>query len=423
MAVATFIQVSDLHLGRGFGWLPVEKRAERRADQRAALERVVRETIERGAHALLIPGDLFDAEGVDADTLAFAVGAFALAGCPPVFITPGNHDAWSDGSHLWSQRLLKARGWAWPDHVHIFTTASWSPREVPGLEGVRVWGRCFTSGVDATHRPLAEGSIILPASADAQGLDVALFHGSLEGHCPPHQKIAAPFTEHEVKNSPFGYHAVGHYHAPIKLEHKAAQQTSTSSRGASGVASAGVRLSYAGSAVALDATEFGTHGALEVRIEYGRRQPFVETEPIELDRRRVYEVKADVSGASSAEQVDRRIARALDEAGVGERDIATVRVRGRRLKGVRYGAPGADLKTRAFHVRLDLRNVRPDYDLAAYRSGEPTTTEERFAKALLERLDAEKNADERVLLEAALFYGLDAFRLREVVPAYEELGE
>ncbi len=100
MAVATFIQVSDLHLGRAFGWLPAEKRAERRADQRRALELVVREAIERGAHGILVPGDLFDAEGVDADTLAFAVGAFALAGCPPVFITPGNHDAWSDSSHL-----------------------------------------------------------------------------------------------------------------------------------------------------------------------------------------------------------------------------------------------------------------------------------------------------------------------------------
>src|SRR5262245_40598444 len=87
MAVATFLQLSDLHLGRPFGWLPADRRAERRADQRRALERAVREAIERGAHAILIPGDLFDEAGADADTMAFALGAFSVTGCPPVFIT------------------------------------------------------------------------------------------------------------------------------------------------------------------------------------------------------------------------------------------------------------------------------------------------------------------------------------------------
>ena len=63
MAVARFLQVSDLHLGRSFRWLPSEKRAERRADQRRVLERVVREAIERGVHAILIPGVVFDKKG------------------------------------------------------------------------------------------------------------------------------------------------------------------------------------------------------------------------------------------------------------------------------------------------------------------------------------------------------------------------
>jgi hypothetical protein len=92
------------------------------------------------------------------------------------------------------------------------------------------------------------------------------------------------------------------------------------------------------------------------------------------------------------------------------------------VKGVRYSAPGADLKSRAFFVRLDLRGVRPDYDLESYRKNEPSTTEERFAKSLLDRMAAAKDDQEKVMLERALYYGLDAFRLREVVPAYEELS-
>ncbi len=422
MAVARFLQVSDLHLGRTFGWLPPEKRAERRADQRRALERVVREAIERGVHAILIPGDLFDADGVDAETMAFTLKVFDVAGCPPVFIAPGNHDPWSEHSHLWSPRLLKARGWAWPERVHIFTTAGWSPVSVPNLGNVRIWGRCFTSSAVMTARPLAEGSIILPSSADAQGLDIAIFHGSNEGGCPPGQAVTGPFSEKEVGYSPFGYHAVGHYHVPSRIEVKGAGVTSTSGRGVSGVASGGVRLAYAGSGVALDLTEAGQHGALEVRVEYGGRQPFVEVESVTLDRRRVFDLEADVAGCASPEQVDRRVLKAVDEAGASELDMAQVRLTGRLAHGVRYAGPGLELARRLFFLRVDLRAVRPDYDLERYRRDEPATTEQRFARALLDRIAAEQDPEERALLESALYYGLDAFKLREVVPAYEEMA-
>src|SRR5262249_35335417 len=267
MAVARFLQISDLHLGRPFGWLPPDRRAERRADQRRALEQAVREAIERGAHAILVPGDLFDVEGVDAGTMAFALNAFGISGCPPVFIAPGNHDPWSENSHLWGPRLLRARGWAWPANVHVFTSAGWTMRKLPGLHAVRIWGRAFTSHAESRERPLREGSIILPDSADAMGLEVALFHGSREGQCTPGQKITAPFSDGELAYSPFSYHAVGHYHLRSHIEHKATEHNvSTAGQGVSGAASGGVRMAYAGSAIALDTTETGTHGALEVRI-------------------------------------------------------------------------------------------------------------------------------------------------------------
>jgi DNA repair exonuclease SbcCD nuclease subunit len=274
---------------------------------------------------------------------------------------------------------------------------------------VRLWGRSFTSNAVSNDRPLAAPALKEIRAADASGFDVALFHGSREGQCPPGQKVTTPFSDDEARRAPFAYLAVGHYHAGSRLT-------------ADGERSGGVRLAYAGSAVAIDATETGFHGALEVRIEYGFRAPFVEIEFIELDRRRVHELTADVSGASSAEQVDQRVEQALSSAGVADRDIVTVRLKGRWVKGVRYAGPGSDLKGRAFHLRLDLKAVRPDYDLDGYRREEPRTTEERFARTLLERLDREQDPAERAVIESALYYGLDAFKLREVVPAYEEFG-
>ena len=144
MGVVRLFQVSDLHLGRPFGWLPRERRDQRRRDQREALERCVKLAIERGADAIVIPGDLFDQEAVDADTLAAAFGAFQIPGCPTVCIAPGNHDPYFSSS-FWNPRLLKARGRAWPPHVHVFTGAAWSAFALPGNDRVRLWGRCFTS--------------------------------------------------------------------------------------------------------------------------------------------------------------------------------------------------------------------------------------------------------------------------------------
>jgi DNA repair exonuclease SbcCD nuclease subunit len=405
MGLVRLLQVSDLHLGRPFGWLPADRRQKRRDDQREALKRGIQEAIERSVHAIVIPGDLFDQEGVDADTLAFAVEVFHLPGCPPTFITPGNHDPCSPRSLFWNPRLLKARGREWPEHVHVFTEPRWTARVL--TDDVRVWGRCDAPRIEGEDRPLARERLSEVPAQESKAVEIAVFHGSREGHLPPGQKTVAPFSDDEVLQSPFTYLAVGHYHAASRL---------TASQGQV----AGVRLAYAGSAIALDTTELGTHGALEVRIEYGHRQPFVEVEPVALDSRRVIDVSVEVTGCQSAERVDRRIARALDDAAAGERDLVTVRLTGRLARDVRY-EPARELTSRVFFLRIDRRGLRPDYPLETLRTHAPSTTDERFAKALLERLAASTDAEERARLERALYYGLDAFHLREVTPAHEDL--
>lgn len=408
MAVARFLQISDLHLGRPFGWLPTDRRLDRRRDQRQALEALVKHAIEQGVHAILIPGDLFDGEGVDAESLAFALHAFEVAGCPPVMIAPGNHDPYFDASPYWSQRLLKARGFAWPEHVHVFDSPQWTMKPLPGLDGVRIWGRCFTPNMESAERPLSRANLETVRPAD-DGIDVAVFHGSHEGKCPPGQAVTAPFSTSEAESAPFTYMAAGHYHVGSRID-------THDSRGA------GVRLAYAGSTVALDLTELGLHGALDVSIQYGDQRPAVEMEFLQLDERRIHDLDVDVTSSSSPEEVDRRINGALDGAHAAAGDFANIRLKGRLVRGVRYGAPGPDILSRTFFARVDVSSVRPDYDLESYRGGDPTTTEERFARALLDQLDQTKDPDERAAIESALYYGLDAFRLREVVPAYEDLA-
>ena len=413
MALARFLQISDLHLGRPFAWLPPDRREQRRRDQQAALEQAVRHAIEKNAHAILIPGDLFDGVPVDTGSLAFATRAFGVSGCPPVLIAPGNHDPASNDNAAWHARLQQVRGAPWPAHVHVFDSPGWTALSLPSLPGVRVWGRAFAGDSITMERPLARPALDGVITPQPDTLELAVFHGSLEGRCPPWQKVTAPFSEEEVAASPFGYHAVGHYHARCEIE-QVPRPGSTSS---------GVRMAYAGSPVSLDYSETGEHGALEVLIRFDRERCVVGVEPIRLDRRRVLATQADVTGCASPEQVDRRILQAFAAAGVGDRDFMRLTLTGRLVPGVRWTAPGAEVLARAFHVRWDRAAVRPDYDLDALRSGEARTTEERFALDLLKRIDAESDAERRAALERALYYGLDAFRVREVVPQWEEVAE
>src|SRR5205823_2106842 len=143
-------------------------------------------------------------------------------------------------------------------------------------------------------RPLAKQALEGVVKPAPGVIDVALFHGSREGRCPPAQKITAPFSDVEVAASPFAYHAAGHYHLASEIEQPPG----------AGAPSNGVRLAYAGSPVALDYTEPGEHGALEVLIRFDERNCVVAAEVIKLDRRRVMTAQADVTGCASPEQVD-----------------------------------------------------------------------------------------------------------------------
>ncbi len=399
MATVKFLQISDLHLGARFAWLPREHRAERRREQQRALERAVHLAIERGVDAILVPGDLFDDVLVDAENLAFAIHAFRATGCPPVFITPGNHDPWSDTSATWSPRMLAARDLKWPAHVHLFTSPQWTDVRLEHL-AVRVWGRCFVPGMASTERPLGAEARTAVGVLPPTELNIGVFHGSLEGHCPPGQKLVAPFSLDEVQAAPFAWMAVGHYHKALSHPH----------------------FAYSGSALALDATETGGHGALEVRIEFGSGPPKATIDAIELDTRKAWTLEADVSEAASADQLDGRILDALNRAGAGDRDFAKVRLTGRLTHGVRWSAPGGELAGRVWNLRVDATALRPDWNLDALRHASDETTEGRFARVLIEQLDAEQDPEQRATIERALYYGLDAFRLREVQPAWEEIG-
>jgi DNA repair protein SbcD/Mre11 len=399
-----FLQLSDLHLGRPFTWLPAAVAERRRAEQRDLLWRAVALAIERELDAVLLVGDLFDGEIVDRETVARAVECVSQEGCPPVFIAPGNHDCYSRATFYYDNRRLVAAGQApWPGHVHVFASPSFTSHGLPGREDVVVWGRCVDRNVEASERVLAEDRPRL----EEDRLHVLLLHGSLDGCLPPGKKVTAPFSEAELLAWGADYAALGHYHRPGRIVDD------------EGV----VRGSYSGSPVALAIDETGPRHVQVVTVEHTGLHRRVEIEPIELDSRRLHRVEVQVGGVGSPEGMSHRIVSALEAALVGADDLAFVTLVGRVRAGVDLAPRPGTITFPCFHLSIDSRGIRPDYDLDVYRRAEPRTAEERFARSLLADIDAEPDSARRAVLEAALYYGLDALRFGDVAPRYEPVGE
>jgi DNA repair exonuclease SbcCD nuclease subunit len=400
----SFLQLSDVHLGRPFTWLPPALAEKRRADQRDLLWRAVKLAIDRKLGAILIVGDLFDGEVADRETIGRAIECVSQDGCPPVFIAPGNHDCFSRSTFYYDNKRLVAAGQApWPAHVTIFDSPSFASAQVTGRVDVTIWGRCVHENVDSSERILLDNRPKL----DDQGLHILMLHGSRDGSLPPGKRMTAPFNDAELLAWGADYAALGHYHLPATIADD------------EGV----TRASYSGSPLALALDETGPRHVQVVTVERNSLHRRVEIEPLELDRRRLHRVEVDVTGLGSPDALAARIQETLEMSLAGKDDLAIVTLTGRTR-------PGVDLLTgmdtdaqKHFWLRIDASALRPAYDLTIYRRGEPRTTEERFARSLLAEIDDEKDPEKKRVLEAALYYGLDALKLGDVAPRYEAVGE
>ena len=159
MAPLVFLQTSDWHVGspltgRGLG-LGEELRALRRREVDEAPERLVRAAHETGPDAVLLPGDLWDAESVPPVLFRRIVEALESLAPVPVFIAPGNHDFAGPGG-FYDGAYLAALGLpGWPGNVRVFRSSEWETAAVPGRDDATVTGRAFLSPLVETGRPLA----------------------------------------------------------------------------------------------------------------------------------------------------------------------------------------------------------------------------------------------------------------------------
>jgi DNA repair exonuclease SbcCD nuclease subunit len=389
-----FLQLSDVHFGASLtgGRLHLSASAvqTRVAEKRDAFARAMDLVIERELDGVLLPGDLFDDESIDVDTLNFVIHHLERVR-RPVFVAPGNHDPYGGASPYAGDAARNARGLRWPGNVHVFAHEDFRALSWPQRPEITVVGCGVASNVPRQERRLAD-RIPRPETE----LSILLFHGSRDdGEWLQSHKATHPFSRQELLAQDFDWTALGHYHHRQILADDEPRP----------------RAAYAGCTVATGLDEIGAKGALVVDLS----PDGCEVEFVELDPRQVRRVVCDVSGARFQEAAAEIVLAALDGAHAHPQDLVHLQVRGRRARGLDLGFLD-ELADRYFHLRVDRSDLLPDLDLDRYPSlEEATSTEERFVAQLRPALEG-PDAD---LHRRALLYGLDALETGRLAQRYE----
>jgi DNA repair exonuclease SbcCD nuclease subunit len=378
--------------GGGLGLAP-DVRAARREEVDGAAERAVEAARACGADALVVPGDLWDAENVPAPAVHRLLEAFAAFAPKPVFVAPGNHDFAGAGG-WYDAALLAALGMrAWPDNVVVFRESAWSTVRFPGRDDATVTGRAFLSPAVVVERPLAS----LPARPDAVHA-LLLLHGSLESYpgadSPRGAKRTAPFSRREIVDAGYSWAALGHHHHAHFVEDDAGVP-----RGA-----------YSGCPTGRGLDETGPRVFLKVTL-VPEEPPRVEALP--ADARVVRDLAVDVTDLETPALLE-RIETAWALAGVGPGDLVRLTLTGTQPFGARPGEAGRAFAPRARH--LSVRDLTtPPFEDGGLRSAEG-----RFAAELKARRDAAVEDGPRRVAELALRLGRDALCGRPVLPPEPE---
>jgi DNA repair exonuclease SbcCD nuclease subunit len=397
-----FLQLSDVHLDSplsgGRLTLPPEKATRRRKELCQVFAAALDLARQRAVDVILLPGDLFDVEAVTDDTVNFVIDALAAGPPIPLVLTPGNHDPLSRTSP-YAAALRARRGQPpWPEHVLIVQEPHFTAFRHPMLPHVSFTGMAYDR-----NRPIEQRLLADPLPRLEAEVQILIFHGSRDLYAPHGKRITLPFSDEELAAQSFHYAAIGHYHSYAAIEH-------------------GGRIlgCYAGCPAGRNLGELGKKTVLLGDVLVTDDEVRVEVEPIRLDRREVGRVEISVDGVTHGQALMERVQHGLAGSGYSRDDLLLVELVGRLPRGIDATVPAELASERFFHVVFDSSGVKPDYDLEVYLREGLSSTEGRFAREMKARLDGETDPARRRLIENALYYGLDALVLKEVVPRYED---
>jgi DNA repair exonuclease SbcCD nuclease subunit len=327
-----FLHTADWQIGRLYASLPPEN-AMPLADARiACVERLAALAASESVDAVLVAGDVFDAQNVSERTVRRLFNAMAAWAGPWVLI-PGNHDA-ALAESVWTRAR---RLGAVPDHVHLCLSPE--PLLLPAI-GLAVLPAPLTQR--HTHNDLTDW---FDAAETPEGLlRIGLAHGSVQGLLAEDIDSANPIAPDRAVRARLDYLALGDWHGCKRID---------------------ARTWYAGTPEPDRHKDNGAGQALVVDIAAPGELPQVSQRSVGRHRWRAIEaalaVPSDLDGLLAQldtlgpdDVVDLRIGGALDLAAHG------------RLKDALSRA-----EARCRHLGVDLSGLRlspTDADIAALKA-------------------------------------------------------
>lgn len=201
-----FLHTADWQMGRQYRQFEAEDAAAMAEARFTAVERLAQLASDQACDAVLVAGDVFDAQTVSDRTIRRTFNA--MAGFPgPWVLLPGNHDA-ALAESVWSraQRLG-----AVPANVVLALTPG--AIELPE-QGIAVLSAPLTQRM--THSDLTE---CFDGLETASGLlRVGLAHGSVQGILPEDIDATNPIAADRAERAQLDYLALGDWHGVKQID-------------------------------------------------------------------------------------------------------------------------------------------------------------------------------------------------------------
>ena len=202
------LHTADWQIGRTYGRFDADDAAALAEARLATVEQLARRAAERQADAVLVAGDVFDAQAVSPRTIRRLFHALAPFDGPWVVI-PGNHDA-ALGEGVWREAL---RLGVMPPSVHLVL----SPQvvELPALQ-LAVLAAPLTQR--HTHDDTTAWFDAAPTPAGWQR--VGLAHGAVQGLLAEDMAATNPIAADRAARARLDYLALGDWHGTRRVDER-----------------------------------------------------------------------------------------------------------------------------------------------------------------------------------------------------------
>ena len=239
---------------------------KRRLEQREALKKVVEYIKENNIEYLFIAGDLYEHEYIRQTTVEYINNLFKEIPNTKIYITPGNHDPYINGSMY--------KTFNWNDNVHIFGDKI----ELIENEDCDIYGYGFD---DFYKRDSELEDFIIK---NKEKINILITHGSLNGGTIEDMEYN-PLNKNRLKEIGFDYVALGHIH---KLDYNNEENQ---------------RIVYPGSTISMGFDELGKHGVILGEID----KENINLKFIPIDNKEFKELEVDISNINSVEELIEKI--------------------------------------------------------------------------------------------------------------------